>query len=214
MVEFVYDVDSRYLMTMTKEEISKVRSMEDFIQEDKYSSIQSFSAVSISILDDNYNAIEKESGKTSSFNPAQLRLLQSAPYSSNILIRADFQEMYKQLGLLKDNYTTPHLTIVPEVEAEYIAGKISLIDFLKEKSRKEVELTSIHRLKPGKVEFTVDIDGSITNVHILSTSGYPSLDRKMMELISSTPVQWKPATNAKGEKVQQELVFSFGKMGC
>ncbi len=27
-------------------------------------------------------------------------------------------------------------------------------------------------------------------------------------------IKWKDASNAKGEKVDQELVFSFGLMGC
>ena len=36
----------------------------------------------------------------------------------------------------------------------------------------------------------------------------------MIQLIKNTPDQWVPAENEKGEKVEQELVVSFGLMGC
>jgi len=36
----------------------------------------------------------------------------------------------------------------------------------------------------------------------------------MIELITKTPGEWQPAENYKGEKVDQELVVSFGLMGC
>jgi hypothetical protein len=36
----------------------------------------------------------------------------------------------------------------------------------------------------------------------------------MMELIQMTPGQWQPAENELGEKVDQELVVSFGLIGC
>ena len=36
----------------------------------------------------------------------------------------------------------------------------------------------------------------------------------MIELIYKIPGTWQPAENAKGEKIDQELVLSFGLMGC
>jgi hypothetical protein len=36
----------------------------------------------------------------------------------------------------------------------------------------------------------------------------------MTELITNFPGTWEPAENSKGEKVDQELVVSFGLMGC
>ena len=39
-------------------------------------------------------------------------------------------------------------------------------------------------------------------------------DKKMIELITNLPGKWAPAENQKGEKVDQELVISFGLMGC
>ena len=39
-------------------------------------------------------------------------------------------------------------------------------------------------------------------------------DNKMIELITKTPGLWIPAENSRGEKVDQELVLSFGMVGC
>jgi hypothetical protein len=68
-------------------------------------------------------------------------------------------------------------------------------------------------LKPAKLFFTVTIKGSIKNVYLDRTSGYPDVDKTMIELISKVPSAWEPAQNTKGEKVDQELVVSFGLIG-
>jgi len=36
----------------------------------------------------------------------------------------------------------------------------------------------------------------------------------MIKLIKNLPGDWKPAENYKGELMDQELVVSFGLMGC
>jgi hypothetical protein len=47
------------------------------------------------------------------------------------------------------------------------------------------------------------------------TTGYPSLDKKLMTLIKNIPGKWTPAENIKGEIMEQELVFTFGSAdGC
>ncbi|MEL7004495.1 MAG: hypothetical protein AAFN93_17440 [Bacteroidota bacterium] len=57
-------------------------------------------------------------------------------------------------------------------------------------------------------------NGTLENVRLTATSGYPSVDELMVELIDSLPAKWNPAENSEGEKVDQELVFFFGLMGC
>ena len=51
-------------------------------------------------------------------------------------------------------------------------------------------------------------------VELEESSGYPAIDKTMIELLTNAPGKWKPAKNAKGEKVDQQLVFSFGEVGC
>ena len=42
----------------------------------------------------------------------------------------------------------------------------------------------------------------------------PEIDEKMIELILNMSGEFFPAENAQGQKVEQELVVSFGLMGC
>jgi hypothetical protein len=47
------------------------------------------------------------------------------------------------------------------------------------------------------------------------TTRYPTLDEKFMTLIENIPGKWISAENSKGEKIEQELVFTFGPAnGC
>ena len=70
------------------------------------------------------------------------------------------------------------------------------------------------KLQPAKLYFTVSKEGMIENVRLDRTSNFPAVDETMIELITNAPGKWIPAENSKGEKVDQELVVSFGLMGC
>ena len=52
------------------------------------------------------------------------------------------------------------------------------------------------------------------DVILISSSGYDSIDERMVGLITDLPGKWKPAENLKGQKVDEQLVFSFGLIGC
>lgn len=211
--DFFYAVGSRYGGT-TKEDLDKVRSMADFLRKEEIESIVSFYSVSVIFIDDSYEAILTETGESDVFNAAQVKLLQSAPYSTNILIRAEYQQKNRDTGELEDSYTTPHLTVVPETEAVYVSGKEALIEYLKESSKEQTTNVTKDVLRPGKISFTVTRNGVISNVKLSATSGYPSIDKTMLELITKTPGKWEPAENSTGVTVDQELIFSFGIIGC
>ena len=67
-----------------------------------------------------------------------------------------------------------------------------------------------------KLSFIVTKEGTITQVkHDAMTTGYTSIDQKLMELIKNIPGEWTPAENANGEKMDYEFVFTFGpRDGC
>jgi hypothetical protein len=147
-------------------------------------------------------------------NEAQLKMLKSFDYSTNIKIRADFLEKNEISGKLEYSYTTPHLTVVPEKQALYIDGKDALMKFLREESKTSRADVVPENLQPANLLFTVTKKGTIENVRLDRTSNYEMVDKKMIELITTAPGKWQAAENAKGEKVDQELVVSFGLMGC
>lgn len=211
--DFFYDIGTRF-NEIKKVKLDNARSFNDFIGEEHAQRIVSYKSLSVIILDDNKQTDIRETGTGDVLTPAQIKLLQSSNYSTNILIRAEYIEKNKETGKLEESYWTPYLTIVPEKQAEYMPGKEALIEYLKNYSRMETALVQEKKIKPGKIYFTVSKKGTISNVKLTATSGYSSIDELLMGLIIDVPGKWEPAENSKGEKVDQELVISFGNMGC
>ena len=211
--EFIYDIGTRF-SPIKKREIEKARTIDAFFNEEQLQKMATIKAVSIIFFTDEKQSKIREKGNNKVFTVAQLKLLQAADYSTNFLIWVDYQEMNKYSGEMISNYASPHLTIVPEKQAEYSLGTEALKKYLKENSKEARENVEFKKLQPAKLFFTVTKKGTIENVKLDRSSNYPLVDEKMMELISKAPGTWQAAENYKGEKVDQELVVSFGLMGC
>jgi len=211
--DFIYDVGPRF-GAIKKRKVDEATSIATFFEENQLKSIISLKSVDIITIKGDKRTDTKVSGNSNKLTTAQLKLLQSFDYSTSFLIRAEYQQLNKETGELEDSYSTPHLTIVPEKEARYSHG----IDTLKKLLKKNSESARINidpeKLKPAKLYFTVTKNGSIENVKLDKSSGYPLVDKTMFELITKTLGKWQPAENHKGEKVDQELVVSFGLTGC
>ena len=211
--DFIYEVAPRFNV-IKKTDLDKVSSFGDFIGEEHAQRIVSYSSVSVIILDGQEKTDIQETGNSGVLTPAQIKLLQSSDYSTNILVSAYFQEKNPETGQVEEQHWTPYLTIIPEVQASYSGGMDKLKRILKDKSQDARKGVDPEKLRPAKLFFTVTKNGLIENVHLDRTSGFQLVDKKMIELISTTQKDWKPAQNSKGEKVDQELVVSFGLLGC
>ena len=206
--ELVYKVESRFKTTITKENLDKAQSIVDILPPGATELIEKYYTTRISILYDNEETDQSETNDSDMLNAAQKNLLKSANYSTDIYIKSDYKRKYG------DSHLTYYITIVPEKEAEYVEGTTALIDYLRTNSKDKTAIIERDKLQPGKVRFTVTREGSISNVHMISTSGYTTVDETLVELIKTIPGEWHPATNGKGEKVDQELIFLFGLEGC
>lgn len=211
--DFIYEIGSRF-SPMTKEEIAKVTSIEDLIPEDQIDRIVMLKKVEVIIFKDEKRSNIRVTGNSSEFSQEQLAFLQSLENSTNFVVNAEYQQKNYDTGQLEGSQSTPHLSIVPHKQASYLFGTDALKYFLKENSKEAREGVDPKKLKPAKLFFTVTKDGAIENVHLDRSSDYPLVDKKMIELISTAPGKWMPAENTQGEKVDQELVVSFGLMGC
>lgn len=209
----IFDVSSRF-NSISKEDLENLRTFDDIIGHEHANRIVSYKSLSVIVLDDSEQTDIKISGKTGVFTDEQLKFLKSTDYSTNLLIWADYIENNKETGNLEHNTWTPYLTIVPEVQAEYMSGKSALLKHLRKGELEFTRELDDDILKPGVLYFTVTKNGDISNVKVKGTSGYPEIDNTMTELILNTSGKWKPAENTKGERVDQELVLSFGKRGC
>ncbi|MEM7374545.1 MAG: energy transducer TonB [Bacteroidota bacterium] len=212
--DLFYSVDARFITKISREKLHRAKSVMDILPRKATQPIEAWQSVRVSVLQDNEETDESESGQSEELTPAQLSLLQSTEYGSNFYIKAEYKSKNSVTGILQEDYLTYYISVVPETEAEYTAGPDALIEYLKENSREERTFISKDELKPGQLSFTINQNGNIANVQLNSSSGYASLDQKMMHLINNLPGSWKPATDAKGTTVEQELVFFFGLQGC
>ena len=211
--EFMFDFGTRY-KSIKKSALDQVSSFEDFIGREHAERIIRYSSLSVIELEDGLKTDKKISNNTGDFTAAQRSYLQSLGYSEDVLIWATYTEKWPDTGLVEDSYWTPHLTVVPEKQAQYELGKESLLDFLRVGSATFIAENLEDRVQPGRIHLTISKEGILKNVELRSTSGNKAIDHKIIELISEAPGKWIPAENSEGDKVEQELVVFYGSLGC
>lgn len=213
-LDFFYGYGSRF-SGITKTAILKATSITDFFPEEHVQRIISYGETSLVLVKYERESDEREYSVGPLLSDAQRKILESADYSTSFNIRAVCKQHSPETGILENSVYNPHFTIVPEKQAEYTEGKEALINYLKENSTKEKAIAqSREKLRPAKIYFTITKDGKISNVKLGNHSGYEIIDAKMMKLITNMPGNWQPAENEKREKVDQELVVSYGLEGC
>ncbi|MFT4536099.1 MAG: hypothetical protein ACI9P5_003473 [Saprospiraceae bacterium] len=210
--DIVYKVESRFLSTISKSDLNKAETIIDILPKKATESIESYYYARVSILDDHVETDRRAYADSEVLTAAQIDLLNSTNDSGNIYIKSDYK--IRGGGSLYDRQLTYFISIVPHQQAEYQDGHESMISYLREHTEEEVKIIKKGSLKGGKVRFTITADGQVSKVELTSTSGYPSIDKKLVEIVENIPGNWTPASNEEGEKVDQELVFFFGQMGC
>ena len=203
VVDFHYEVGSRFIATITKEDLHRATTVGEILPLGVDWSHYPAQKLKVRVL--KYTSESSEFGTNLHLNSAQLALLKSTEYSDN------FQLLASNPGEHDLNYM---FTVVPEKEATYKPGSAALIDYLKKNSEEAIVGVVKDKLKPGKILFTVNTAGAISNVLLTESSGYTSIDQRMIELLTKAPGRWEPATNSKGEKVEQKITFAFGIIGC
>ena len=211
--DFIYDIGPRF-GPITKSEIDKITSIEAFLEDEVIKNIVNIKSTSVILLLDDEQSHIRAYGNSRNFTEAQLDILRNSGYSTNFVMRVEFDEKYPGSEHVFDSYRSPYHTIVPETQASYSDGKDALKLFLRESCQSVLVGVDPEKLKPAKLYFTVSENGTLKNIRLDRDSGYPEVDKKMIELMNELPGTWSPAKNDKGETVTQELVVSFGLMGC
>ena len=212
--QIFYDLDSRFLLTVTKDQLRAARTVDDIVPGHLEQGGLSYSSVSIRTVEREGGSEIVVPGTDTVLNAEQLKLLWSLDYSDNFMIQVRARANFGGAGTTSTDYFTPHVTIVPEQEAANSLGKEAMIAHVQNGTSVFAYMVDANTLRPGKVYFTVDKAGTVSDVRLSESSGYPPLDTRVMDLMNTLPGTWKPATNAAGEAVEQEFVFSFGTVGC
>lgn len=219
--DLVYKVESRFNSTITKEDLNNAITILDIVPEAATAIRSDYRNVRVTILHDTGEITEI--GENEVLNTAQIKLLKSADYSTNIRIESlcnrrnvSTCNSHKAINgqIIKNDQLVYYMTITPKKEAKYAKGYDALIDYLRENSKENTVVIRKDKLEPGRVQFTVTKTGKIKNVHLNSTCGYDSVDATLMNMISNMTGKWEPAISSKGKKVDQTFTFFFGIQGC
>lgn len=211
--DFFYDIGSRF-SPIKKSELDETRSMVDFIAKDYEGNIVEYRSVSVIVVIDDLQTDIRASGDNEVLTNAQLKLLQSMDYSTNFVVKADFVEKDKTTGELQNYLATPYHTVVPEKQAVYEPGTDVLLEYLRINNKENTANLDESKLQPAKLYFTVTKEGEISNIRLDRTSGFSEIDQTMIKLLTEAPGNWTPAQSSTGKNVDQELVVSFGMVGC
>ena len=213
--DLYYGVDTRFA-AIKKTDVHQATTIYAFLNEGEKQQIAHINSVNIIIIKDNQQSDIQEYGTSAELTDAQIKLLKSTEYFSGFTIRTEFKEKNKETGKLEDKFFGPHITVVPDTQATYVNGKDALIKYLKNNSVEDMNIIKDDKLGAIKLSFIISKQGTVTDVkHDAMTTGYPSIDENFMELLKNMPGKWIPAENSIGEKIEQELVFTFGPTnGC
>ncbi|MEO1260370.1 MAG: hypothetical protein AAFZ15_16355 [Bacteroidota bacterium] len=216
-IDLVYNIGSRFGATVTKEELHKAKTVDDITPERAEWDKITFLNMRVTVMQDDEEITAL--GENEVLNAGQAKLLQAAGYSTNFYMTGRGKRKGAGPEGLMDNPKDEfnfayYFTIVPEKEAEYVGGIEKLISYLKKNSKKETAIITEEQLKPCQINFTITKNGSVAEVTLNQTSGFPSVDNTFVKLLENMPGKWRPAKNGKGKEVDQELVFFFGRQGC
>ena len=214
--ELSYGVDTRF-EPITKADVHNATTIYDFITEEEAQQIARINTVKVIMIKNNQQSHLQEYGTKDQLTDAQLKLLRATDYFSHFTVRTDFKVKVRKDFEKDERFFGPHLTVVPEQPAMYLNGKDALINYLRNNSKESMQVVNDDKLGPIKISFIITKEGRVSKVkHDAMTTGYPSIDEKLFELIKNIPGQWAPAETSNGEKVDFEFVFTFGPAngGC
>jgi hypothetical protein len=211
--EFVYEVGSRFSNGVLKDVTDKAMSVADIIPIKDSEMIASYDKIHVTAFAETRKDWITEKSDNEIFTNSQIQILRSLNYGTSFSITGSIRKMDGDGGTFQDTMIY-YMTAIPAKLASYAAGGEKLIKYLKKNSKNEIAGVTNDQLDPGKISFVVSKIGTIEDVKLTYSCGYQSIDEKMIELIQEIPGNWNVATNSKGKKVDQELTFFFGQIGC
>lgn len=211
--DIIYKVDQRFINSISMEEVRNAKSISDLVPGRMPNMAKEYFKMEVS----SWPLDRLEDSEDTVLTAAQLDLLSKATYGSNLRVEAFYLRKDEETGELVHrvgDYLNYMLTVMPEHRAVYMDGQDALVKYLRDNSKKETKEVNPNWVKPCKILFTVTKQGTIEDVELEYTSGYPDVDEHLLKLVREIPGKWIAATDKNGEKVDQGLCFFFGQIGC
>ncbi|WP_421754241.1 hypothetical protein [Croceimicrobium sp.] len=211
---FFFDLDTRF-RPIKRSELLKAKQFSDFADAEDIRKVHHYQSLELAAVISEQLAEDRLIAKGPELSAEQLAWLENAPYSTNFRLRADFLEaLTVDTNNLSYNYSTPHLTLVPESQAYYKDGKRAFIQYIREGALPITSTLNEEDLFAAKIYFTIGVDGVITKAKVGTSCKSAELDAKMLDLLANLPGEWEVARDINGQAVEQELVLSYALPGC
>lgn len=209
--ELFYEVHGTYKRSVKKSQFNNAKLIRDVVS--GYPSNWISSYVSVEILGTCAGKVVKAFGLNEKLTAEQIQILNNIDLASNLVINVKY--MYNDFGRnkLENNEMHVEMTIVPEVEAEFIGEEKQLIEYLKRNSYSKLPTKKPNDFRGAVIKFTINEGGEVINAKTTQKWGDAKTDQLLIDLINNMP-KWKPAVNSNGIKVKQDFVFSVGAGGC
>jgi TonB family protein len=201
-----FNVHGKYTRAVNKQTLSSAKTLVDLISGYPASWISEYTSVEITGTCGGKTI--KAEGKDEILNPEQQKLLNTLDLCADVVIHVKYIAKNSTNGLAENNKIRVTLTLIPDVEAEYLGGADELNKFIKENALNNIPEATSKKITGAIVKFTVNENGEVGNVQLSRTTGDTSTDQLLMETLSKMP-KWKPAENADGTKVKQDFELSL-----
>lgn len=212
-VELRYVVRTAQARSVVKEKLSKASVMSDLYEGYPTSWVKNYVSIEISAICNGKET--KAEGTTHALNKAQKELLKTADINTNIGIDVAYKHSNAATNVGEINHLYFNVTVVPEVEAEYMGGYEELSAYLKKSTMDQISKMNLKPLSQGTIHFMIDEEGKAINIKLQTSIGNSKMDKMLLEGIHKMP-KWKPAKNAKGKPVKQRFELIVGDIfgGC
>jgi hypothetical protein len=205
---FVFEHSGGRAATVRKEKLRSAKTVYDLVNDRRVAVDRpdiEIVSVEVSMVGASPELVAKSAGRF--LSKEQVSVLRNLDLGSEIAIRVQYKGTPGNITEL-EQYLTP----APDVEAEFPGGEFNLINYLKENITGKVSGPA----RPGDqiqitLGITVNEDGTIEG-NISRTSEDPLIDKLALDALNKMP-KWKPAENARGEKIRQKFIIRTGD-GC
>ena len=163
--------------------------------------------ISVEIIT-NYKGIKRKAiGENEVLSAAQKSILANCDLGTDIIVDVVYDYLNPVTQISEKNNIHIEMTLIPAVQAEFIGD---LGGYLRQNGLNKIPI----ELEAATVLFTINEDGSISDPKLKKTTGTKETDQILIDMVSHMP-KWKPAQNANGTNVKQDLLFTVGIMvGC
>ena len=209
--QLMYEVRGKYARPVKKESLNLAKTLSDFIP--GYPSNWISDYISVGIWTTNNGKAMNAMGKNEVLTTEQKNLIKTADLSSNIVVEVSYNFKNPVTDKVAVDKTHTTMTLIPDIEAEYVGGYQKLIKYLEATVMNKITESTDVRFQHGIVQFSINEKGEVVDAKISLTSDDPKTDKLLLDAINKMP-NWKPAENLNGIKVKQEFEFSVGRGGC